>query len=95
MHRAFNTRDFAAVDEIFAADFYSHSLDAHGPASVKERWLAIAAAAPELRVEVQDVVVEGDRAFLRSRLNDGSGELYELLRIADGRIAELWGARSA
>lgn len=95
MHAAFNARDFAALDAIFAMDFYSHSLETHGPASVRERWTAIAAASPGLRTEVLDVVVEGDRAFLRSRLDDGSGELYELLRISNGRIAELWGARGS
>jgi hypothetical protein len=27
MHAAFNARDIAAIDEIFAADFYSHPLE--------------------------------------------------------------------
>jgi hypothetical protein len=94
MHAAFNTRDFAAVDEIFAADFYSHSLQIRGPEAVKTRWRAIHAATPDLRTEVLDVLAEGDRAVVRSRLRDRTRELFELVRIEGGRIAELWGART-
>jgi len=83
------------ADEVFAADFYSHPLGARGPAAVKERWAAMRAGAPDLRTEVLDVIAEGDRVAIRSRLSDGSGELFELLRINKGRIAELWGARTS
>ncbi len=94
MHHAFNELDLQEVDEIFAPDFCSHPLQARGPSHVKATWSALRGEAPELRTEVVDVVAEGDRVFLRSRLNDGSGELFELLRISRGQIAELWGARS-
>ena len=93
MHNAFNTLNLDAVDQLFAPDFYSHPLRTRGPAAVKQRWQAMRVATPELRTEVVDVVAQGERVAIRSRLNDGSGELIELLRIADGRIAELWGAR--
>jgi predicted ester cyclase len=53
------------------------------------------AGAPDLRTEVVDVIAEGDRVAIRSRLSDGSGELLELLRINKGQIAELWGARTS
>ena len=49
----------------------------------------------DLRTEVLDVIAEGDRVAIRSRLSDGSGELFELLRINKGPIAELWGARTS
>lgn len=94
MHAAFNARDFAAVDEIFAADFYSHPLQQRGSHAVETRWRAIHAATPDLRTEVLDVLGEGDRAFVRSRLRDQTGELFELVRIESGRIAELWGTRA-
>lgn len=94
MHAAFNTRDFAAVDEIFAADFYSHSLQIRGPEAVKARWRAIHAATPDLRTEILDVLADGDRAVVRSRARDQTGELFELVRIEEGHIAELWGART-
>lgn len=63
--------------------------------SVKERWAAMRAGAPDLRTEVLDVIAEGDRVAIRSRLSNGSGELFELLRINKGQIAELWGARTS
>ncbi|CUU59054.1 Ketosteroid isomerase-related protein [Parafrankia irregularis] len=94
MHAAFNALDLPAVDEIFAADFFSHPLQFRGPAAVKERWLAMRAAAPDLRTEIADLIAEDDRAVIRSRLTDGTGELLEIIRIAQGRIAELWGART-
>ena len=94
VHAAFNTRAFDAVDEIFAADFYSHSLQTRGPEAVKTRWRAIHSATPDLRTEVLDVLADGDRAVVRSRLLGHTGELFELVRIEAGRIAELWGART-
>lgn len=33
--------------------------------------------------------------MIRSRLTDNTGELIEVIRVADGRIAELWGARTS
>lgn len=95
MHAAFNALDFDAVYEVFAADFYSHPLGARGPAAVRDRWAAMHAGAPDLRTEVLDVIAEGDRVAIRSRLSDGSAELFEVLRINNGQIAELWGARTS
>jgi predicted ester cyclase len=69
--------------------------DAVGSEPVKTRWRAIRDAAPDLRTEIVDVLADGDRAVVRSRMNDGTGELFELLRIAGGRIVELGGARAA
>ncbi|MCK9895955.1 nuclear transport factor 2 family protein [Frankia sp. AgB32] len=95
MHAAFNALDLPAVDEVFADDFYSHPLQSRGPGMVKERWLAMRTAAPDLRTEIVDLFAEDDCAMIRSRLTDDSGELIEVIRVADGRIAELWGARTS
>jgi hypothetical protein len=95
MHAAFNALDLPAVDEVFAADFYSHPLQSRGPGLVKERWLALRTAAPDLRTEIVDLIAENDRAMIRCRLTDNAGELIEVIRVADGRIAELWGARTS
>ncbi len=94
LHAAFNALDLPEVDEIFTPDFYSHPLQSRGPAAVKERWLAMRTAAPDLRTEIVDLIAEDDRAMIRSRLTDNTGELIEVIRVADGRIAELWGART-
>jgi predicted SnoaL-like aldol condensation-catalyzing enzyme len=94
MHEAFNNSDLDAVDEIFAPDFYSHPLDMTGPDGVKAAWRAVRARHPELRSVVEDVVVAGDRVAVRSTLRGASGTVMEIFRVADGRIAELWGLTS-
>ncbi|MCK9926616.1 ester cyclase [Frankia sp. Mgl5] len=53
------------------------------------------AAAPDLRTKVVDLTAENDRAVIRSRLTDNTAELIEIIRVADGQIAELWGARTS
>jgi predicted SnoaL-like aldol condensation-catalyzing enzyme len=97
MHEAFNTRDFDAVDAIFAPDFFSHPLQLAGVEHIKEAWKAIAEKFPEMRTVVEEVVAEGNRVALRSTVSGLATEdftLMEMFRVADGRIAELWGVSS-
>lgn len=99
MHDAFNRRDLAAVDEIFAPDFHSHPLQA-GVEALKAAWASIHAACPTIRSVVEEVLVEGDRVAMRSTVHglsagapdEPAGTLLEIFRVTDGRIAELWGA---
>jgi predicted SnoaL-like aldol condensation-catalyzing enzyme len=98
MYHAANTGDVAAVDDIFAPDFYSHPLQKSGREPIREGWIAIRAKFPDLHVEADDLLVEGDRIAVRATVRnvsavDGSGSatLMEMIRVADGRIAELWG----
>ncbi|MFF4340652.1 ester cyclase [Kitasatospora sp. NPDC001540] len=100
MHEAFNARDVAAADRIFAPDFHSHPLRG-GVDAVKAAWTAMFAADPAIRTVVEDVLVDGDRVALRSTVHRG-GEaagagttMLEVFRVAGGRIAELWGAVAA
>ncbi|GLW74294.1 hypothetical protein Kpho02_65920 [Kitasatospora phosalacinea] len=100
MHEAFNARDVAAADGIFAPDFHSHPLRG-GVDAVKAAWTAMFAADPEVRTVVEDVLVDGDRVALRSTVHRGGGTagagttVLEVFRVAGGRIAELWGATAA
>jgi predicted ester cyclase len=94
LHEAFNTRDFDAVDAIFAPDFYSHPLQLSGIEHIKETWKAIARKFPDMHTVVEDVVAEGNRVGLRATVSGLSAEdftLMEMFHVADGRIAELWG----
>jgi AcrR family transcriptional regulator len=96
LHEAFNTRDFARADEVLAADFHSHPLGTVGPGAVKASWAAMVAQHPDTRTVVEDVLVDGDRAAIRStvhglRAGGPPPEIMEIFRAADGRIAELWG----
>jgi uncharacterized protein (TIGR02246 family) len=100
VHEAANAGDLDAVNEIFAADFVSHPLRTTGREPIRAAWRAIRQKYPELRSEIQDVLVDGDRVALRSTVHGAGardGEqptIMEVFRVADGRIAELWGVTS-
>src|SRR5690349_3534328 len=97
MYDAANGRDLDAVDEIFAADFHSHPMGTTGSAHVREAWRHIMERYPELRIEPVEMIAAGDRVAVWSRVHTGAGEpvtLMELIRVADGRVAELWGLSS-
>ena len=99
MHDAFNARDIAAADAIFAPDFYSHPLQG-GIDAVKAAWTAMTEAHPAVRTVIEDVLVDGDRVALRSTVyglsadgpNVAAATMLEIFQTAEGHIAELWGA---
>jgi ketosteroid isomerase-like protein len=97
MYHAASTGDVGAVDEIFAPDFYSHPLESAGTGPIREGWIAIREKFPDLRVAAEDIVVDGDRMAVRATVrttpdadDPGRATLMEMMRVADGRIAELW-----
>ncbi|MGY0060716.1 ester cyclase [Streptomyces sp. LZ34] len=98
MYAAFNAHDHAAAQEIFAVDFYSHPLDATGHESVTRAWQRFHEAFPDAQVVVEDMVVEGDKAAVRTSVRGVPGQqpatMLEIFRVRDGRIAELWGLSS-
>lgn len=98
MYAAFNAHDHAAAKEIFTADFYSHPLGTTGHESVTRAWQRFHEAFPEAQVVVEDMVVEGDKAAVRTSVRGVPGQqqptMLEIFRVRDGRIAELWGLSS-
>ncbi|MBO0830178.1 MAG: nuclear transport factor 2 family protein [Streptosporangiales bacterium] len=64
----------------------------------KDAWRALTARFPDMRVVVQDILVDGDRAAVRSTVEgiataDGARPmLFEIFRFDNGRFAESWGA---
>ncbi len=106
----FNRGDLAVVDAIVAPDVVTHDpiiLDAPtGPNSIRGGIEMIRNAFPDFRVEVLDLIAEGDRvgSFL-SMSGTNSGDYrrggathkkgtmraFFLWRVADGRLAESWG----
>ncbi|MET7337130.1 nuclear transport factor 2 family protein [Nonomuraea sp. NPDC005650] len=98
MYAAFNAHDHAATTEIFTADFYSHPLATTGPESVAQSWQRFHEAFPDAQVVVEDMVVEGDTAAVRTSVHGIPGwqppTMLEIFRVRDGRIAELWGLSS-
>lgn len=99
MYSAANAGDLDAADSIFAADFCSHPMGTIGVGAVKKAWAAIRERYPDLRVSVEEMLADGDRLAVRTVVHgtpaDQAGEpptIMEIIRMADGRIAELWGA---
>jgi predicted ester cyclase len=106
----FNHGNLDLVDRLVAPDVVTHNpivLDAPpGAASIRGGIELLREAFPDLRVEVLDLIAEGNRvaAFLRiSGTNTGnyrrggatnrraSMRAFFMWRIADGRLAESWG----
>jgi steroid delta-isomerase-like uncharacterized protein len=76
-----------------------------GREGIKELWAGFLAAFPDLRATIEELVAEGDKVVMRWRLRGThKGELQgiaptnkqmeirsiEMLRIADGMLAEAW-----
>jgi len=96
-----NRKDLAAIDRNMSADFRDHDGPGGKPTDRegdRKMMAAMHDAIPDLRVEVRDVVAEGDRVVVRnfwSGTPKATGKRIEfhgfvLWRIADGRIVERW-----
>jgi predicted ester cyclase len=99
MYEAFNARDIVAAKTIFSADFVSHPLGTTGVESITKAWTGLHTMFPDARVIVEDMLIDGDRAAVRTTWHGipaGAAEqppptMMEIFRVQDGRIAEVWG----
>jgi predicted ester cyclase len=115
IHRWFdevwNAQRESAVDEMFAADGVAHGLtddegnEVRGPEAFKALHRAFVSAYPDLKIIVEDTVVEGDKIAARCRVT-GSHQGHGLgvaptnapieftgitiVRVQDGKITEAW-----
>ncbi|MEW9528594.1 ester cyclase [Microbispora sp. NPDC049125] len=98
MYAAFNAYEHTATDKIFTPDFFSHPLGTTGPESVTRSWQRFHETFPDAQVVVEDMVVEGNTAAVRTSVRGLPGQepptMLEIFRVRDGRIAELWGLSS-
>jgi predicted SnoaL-like aldol condensation-catalyzing enzyme len=99
MQECFNTRQFDQAADLHTPGFFSHPLGTTGFEAGKDAWRALVARFPGMRVVAQDILVDGDKAAVRSAVEgiaapDGDAQpmLFEIFRIDDGRLAEMWGA---
>jgi predicted SnoaL-like aldol condensation-catalyzing enzyme len=99
MQECFNTRQFDLAAGLHTPGFFSHPLGTTGFEAGKAAWRALTARFPGIRVVAQDILVDGDKAAVRSAVEgiadrDGDAQpmLFEIFRIDDGRLAEMWGA---
>lgn len=99
MQECFNTRQFDQAAGLHTPGFFSHPLGTTGFEAGQAAWRALTTRFPGMRVVAQDILVDGDKAAVRSAVEgiadpDGDAQpmLFEIFRIDDGRLAEMWGA---
>jgi SnoaL-like domain len=99
LQECFNTRHFDQAHDLHTPGFFSHPLGTTGFEAGKHAWRALTGRFPGMRVVAQDILVDGDKAAVRSAVEgitvpDGGAQpmLFEIFRIDDGRFAEMWGA---
>lgn len=104
--------NLAVADEIVAADYVRHDIggppSTPGPEAVKRHVIMLRAMLPDLALQIEDVVAEGDRVVLRytGTATDTGGYMgqpptgnvahtaaMQIFRIAGGKIAESWALR--
>ncbi|WP_027345480.1 ester cyclase [Hamadaea tsunoensis] len=113
IHQAIETRDQAAIekaiDEVIAPDVIFHAPMPSGMSGVqamKNVWIVLLRAFPDIRVTIEDIIAEGDKVAYRSRVTGthlgeyrgaeptGRRVAYDemfIVRYADGLAAEIWG----
>ncbi|GAA4562509.1 ester cyclase [Planotetraspora kaengkrachanensis] len=112
-HDAVNSRDAdliaKTIDEVVDPDLVFHApvaMDAPGVQALKHVWRLLLRAFPDIHVEIEDVIAEGDKVVYRNTVtgtHQGEyrglaptgrsvtyGEIF-IVRFAGGRIAEIWG----
>jgi predicted SnoaL-like aldol condensation-catalyzing enzyme len=99
MQECFNTRQFDQAADLHTPGFFSHPLGTSGFEAGQAAWRLLTSRFPGMRVVARDILVDGDKAAVRSAVEgitapDGSAQpmLFEIFRIDDGRLAEMWGA---
>ncbi len=100
VYDAFNDRDADALDELLSMDFIDHTAgegQKPGVAGIKEVWAWIWSKHPGVRIEVEDILAEGDMVATRVTLIEREGDseikigwMIEMLQIAHGKGTALW-----
>ncbi|GAA1649576.1 hypothetical protein GCM10009733_053290 [Nonomuraea maheshkhaliensis] len=90
MYAAFNAHEHTATEEIFTTGSSAIPLGATGPESVTRAWRQFHEDFPDAQVVVEDMVVEGDTAAVRTSVLGVPGQqpptMLEIFRVRDGRI---------
>jgi predicted SnoaL-like aldol condensation-catalyzing enzyme len=99
IYDAFNARDIAAAEELFAPNFISHAAGTIG--GLRESLTRLFTKYPDFHVVVEDLLVEGDKFALRMTVHGipfhpgrSQPTMMEFFRTENGRVVEVWGAGS-
>jgi len=104
--------DLDACDQLINADHVHHfgARDIRGPDGVKALVAGLRQTFPDLRIDVDDVIAEGDKVAVRMTLrgtdrggfmgqaptsNSVSYEAVDFFRVANGKLIERWGVVDA
>lgn len=98
----FNKGNLAVADEICAAKLIEHEYlaptDVPGPDILKGQIQAARSEMQDLQISIEDMVVQGDTVWARSRATgrSRSGQkvsiyVFDVCRFKDGRLVEHWG----
>ena len=108
-YEAINQNDLDALDEVVASDIIDRNPapgQAPGLEGVKQFFSSLHAAFPDLHMDVEDMIAEGDKVATRVSMSgthrgefmgiDPTGNRVEIsgidiLRVAGGKIVEHWG----
>jgi steroid delta-isomerase-like uncharacterized protein len=106
---AFHQKNLDALDEVIASDSTDHNLTPEQPPgleSAKQVFSSFHTAFPDLQVNVEDMISEGDKVVARLTVRGThQGEFMgitptgyqvtftgiDIVRIADGKVVERWG----
>jgi predicted ester cyclase len=106
IYQAINTGDLALLEKFVAPGYTEHSEGFQGVEPFKQQVAAFRAAFPDLRVTVEDVLIDGDRFASRTTVtgtNTGdlmgmpatgrqiSVEAVDIGRVEGGQAQERWG----
>ena len=100
-----NHGDLDAITSMTSDSYVGHGFGDDGPASLRRDLAGLLSAFPDLRVTVQQSIVDGDRVAVRMTMTGThSGDFAglpasgnqidvpscDVLRIEDGQVAEFW-----
>jgi len=106
IYEAINTGNLALLDEVVAPDYTEHSEGFQGVEPFKQQLAAFRAAFPDLRVSIEDLLIDGDRFASRTTVTGThtgdlmgmpatgrhiSVEAVDIGRVENGRAKERWG----
>ncbi len=106
LYRAMNDDELNALDELFAVDYVDHTQGYRGVSALKEQLSVFRQAFPDLHVNVDDMVAQGDRIATRTTVTGThTGELMglaatgrsiavgaiDIARFENGKAVERWG----
>jgi predicted ester cyclase len=99
VYEAINARDLATLEELFDPRVIRHAADEVGIENAMKAVKSTFATSPHIRFEVEDLIADTDKVALRVTVHRGDAAadtppptILEIFRVADGRVAEIWGA---